>query len=236
MAHADRRRRPGGGRRCRQQWHSDSSGKAGRFSRKREESRQVPEGRRRDRDRARNDARHGGAAPMKTLKLLLVVIFAAAWSSSILAQAVSPIHARGFEADKVYAVDDIDAVNLLNGNVNVPIPLGIKYSVGPQLSYQFTLVYGGNNWESESYDELPNDVHPNQTWTYTWAYPSWRDNAGLGWRLTLGRLYGAGASGCTPPGTAGLMAYESPDGSVHCFYTALHEGHNQEKWKETPRN
>ena len=170
---------------------------------------------------------------MKTLKLLLVVVFAAAWSSSILAQAVSPIHARGFEADKVYAVDDIDAVNLLNGNVNVPIPLGIKYSVGPQLSYQFTLVYGGNNWESESYDELPNDVHPNQTWTYTWAYPSWRDNAGLGWRLTLGRLYGAGASGCTPPGTAGLMAYESPDGSVHCFYTALHEGHTEEVGTDT---
>ncbi|HEX2121773.1 MAG TPA: hypothetical protein VHL59_09035, partial [Thermoanaerobaculia bacterium] len=166
----------------------------------------------------------------KTLFGFVLFAFLAARASG---QAVSPNIARGFDADKAYAMGEVDAVNLFNGNVNVPVSLGAKYSVGAHLSYQFTLMYGGNSWEKETVTEL---IHhpsgPAEEVTYGWAYPSRRDTAGFGWRLHFGRLYLEGHSGCRQL-TTDRIGYEGPDGAVHCFYDTLHEGKTTESAANT---
>ena len=154
-------------------------------------------------------------------------------SLSALAQSVSPNTARGFDADKTYSIDDVDAINLFNGNLNVSVPLGGKFVVSPTLSYQFVLSYGGNNWEYEVQDlEVPGTFDPVQYITRGWGYPSRHDNAGFGWRLHFGRLQLADSSLTTGPGGTAIT-YESPDGAVHSFYTSLHSGHSEEEHSGT---
>lgn len=139
-------------------------------------------------------------------------------------QAVSPTIERGFDPAKSYAFQDFDAVNVFNGNLNVNIPLGMRYQVGAGLSYQFLLSYGGHDWEFATYEGpdawneacacVPDDYVP-----YTWAYPTTDDNAGFGWQLHFGRLWRTGAPGCEEGSGS---AYQSPDGAMHCFYPTLH--------------
>ena len=56
---------------------------------------------------------------------------------------------KGFHAGKVFASGDIDHVNLFNGNLNVTIPIGQRYRVSSSLDYGLTLIYSGNNWNTE---------------------------------------------------------------------------------------
>jgi hypothetical protein len=168
------------------------------------------------------------------ISALAVLLLVCASTSSLWAQAVSPNVARGFDADKTYAFGDVDAISMFNGNLNVSIPLGMKYNVGPNLSYQFVLAYGGNDWTSHIEDvpktgaeaqPTAENYDPNNY--YGWHSPSDRANAGLGWRLTFGRLRGGVSAGCTQSdggSTADRFGYESSDGAVHCFYTSLHRG------------
>ena len=121
----------------------------------------------------------------------------------------------GFKADKVYSFGSLDNVNLFNGNMIFTIPLGLKYPVSSSLSYGLTLVYNSKAWDYyyvESWQD-PRDVR-------AWAKPNIRSNAGMGWRVSLGRLIPPSS----PTATTGYLeansqhwVYEGPAGDEHSF-------------------
>jgi RHS repeat-associated protein len=126
-----------------------------------------------------------------------------------------PANARGFAADKVFQVGDLDSVNMMNGNLTIAIPIGQSYPIREGFSYQLTLVYNSNVWDFESV-QGPGPEDP----TYTEALPYTHGNAGLGWTLSLGRLLDL----ADPLNKTPYWVYVAPDGSEHSFYDSLHDG------------
>src|SRR5258706_5335481 len=129
--------------------------------------------------------------------------------------------ARGFASDKYFHVHDLDAVNLMNGNLTVGVPLGPSFPLNGGGSYHVGLFYTGIAWNytAEQHDPDPGIVIPYTAWTPS-ANP--RPNAGLGWRVSLGRLVTrlggpiSLAPGVQPTNYAcndAYMNYESPDGA-----------------------
>jgi RHS repeat-associated protein len=116
---------------------------------------------------------------------------------------VHPNTARGGVANTPFSSGDVDRVNLFNGNLNINIPLGGPYPVGPALSYGFNLAYNANMWRSNEGDSTPE--------------PDQQFNAGLGWQVTHGHLY---APFSRPPGDP-RWVYVAPDGSEHVFFERL---------------
>jgi len=156
---------------------------------------------------------------------VLAILMLCAGASSLTAQTADPNTERGITPGKAYAAGEPDTINLFNGNLNLTIPIGQSYHVGGDFSYGLALNYGGNSWEHGT--RIYETWFPGQsesgyrTFTYSWSFPSRRSNAGLGWMLTLGKLYskyGCGfAGGC-------FTAYESPDGALHGLVTpTLHD-------------
>src|SRR5438093_12704512 len=87
---------------------------------------------------------------------------------------------RGFSPERVYAFQDIDAINTFNGNLIITIPIGQTYPVNA-LSYGLKLVYNGTVWDHER------STYPPTNAPCTQSVPSRRSNAGIGWMLSLGR-------------------------------------------------
>ncbi len=112
---------------------------------------------------------------------------------------------------------DIDHVNLFNGNIVITIPLGQRYPLNAGLSYGLTLTYNSNVWDFTERQPTPPAERVIR------AEPNRRSNAGMGWTLSLGRLYPPGSVGNTTPGFA-RWQYVSADGSEHTFYDTLHVG------------
>lgn len=120
-----------------------------------------------------------------------------------------PNQKKGFDPAGVYQFDSIDNVNLFNGNLIVTIPLGQTYKIDGGLSYGLTAVYNGNVWDYGL------DV------SRLTAYPHRRGNAGMGWIVSLGRLFWVDdAMNRTPNfsiANSRAFVYEAPDGSDHEF-------------------
>ena len=116
---------------------------------------------------------------------------------------VHPNTARGGVPNTPFHTADVDRVNLFNGNLNINLPLGMAYPVGPELSYGFNLAYNSNMWRSAESDGAPE--------------PDQQFNAGLGWQVTHGRLY---APFSRPPGDS-RWVYVAGDGSEHVFFETL---------------
>ena len=114
---------------------------------------------------------------------------------------------RGFDPQKAYAIGEIDHVNLFNGNAIITLPIGPTYPVGGALSYRFTLVYNGNDWDFLGWMD---GVH---------GVPDKFSNAGLGWRLSLGELIAPQ----DPLNGSGTWIYGSPDGAQRSFHRTLHK-------------
>jgi RHS repeat-associated protein len=148
------------------------------------------------------------------LSLLLLLALAA---STLSAQG-HPNSDRGFSPERSYQVGDVDNVNLFNGNMVITLPLGSSYPVGGGLSYGLTLVYNSNVWDFQQREDFSSGV------TYTQGFPSRWDNAGLGWNVSLGRLFAPTERGFD----ADRWAYVGPDGADHVFYPTLHEGDPQD--------
>ncbi len=133
--------------------------------------------------------------------------------ATIAAAEKPPAIELGFKPEKVYSFGSLDNVNLFNGNMIFTIPLGLRYPVSSNLSYGLTLVYNSKAWDYyyvESWQD-PSDVR-------AWAKPNIRSNAGMGWRLSLGRLIPPTSSTITTgyvEGNPHFWTYEGPNGDEH---------------------
>ncbi len=130
---------------------------------------------------------------------------------------VHPNSEGGFAPEKAFQVGEVDNINMFNGNLVLTIPIGKSYPVGGGLSYGLSLVYNSTPWIfKERVDEI-SDV------TYTQAHPDPRSNAGLGWQVSLGRVFEPGTSiNGAPINASSNWIYQGPDGNEHVFYDKLH--------------
>lgn len=152
---------------------------------------------------------------LRNVRGLAVAITLALCGTSLLAQQ-HPNQQKGFNAGGVYQFNGIDTINAFNGNLILSIPLGNSYPIGGGLSYQLSLNSNANLWESE------------ESGTYNprrfIMYPHRRANAGIGWTVSLGRLY-------HPEHTAvretNEWTYEGPDGADHGFAQLNPDGTRQ---------
>ena len=126
-----------------------------------------------------------------------------------------PNDARGFEAGKVYNFNDVDTVSSFNGNLMVHLPIGPAYMVNGALSYRLGLFYNSHVWRFDATTDETGDVIK--------ASPIGSFNAGLGWTLSLGRLF-EGGDPETTTAAAAEWTYQSSDGADHNFYETLHHG------------
>lgn len=137
---------------------------------------------------------------------------------------VHPNTAPGFPVDQSFHVGDIDNVNLFNGSLTLTIPLGGSYPVGGGFSYSLKLVYNGNPW---TFDTIAG-THPtgDPAGSVSSAYYSSEcSNAGLGWRVSLGRMNPP----CQDPeGAAPNPLYQDENGTDHLFYPTLHKDDSED--------
>ncbi|MGH2627334.1 MAG: RHS repeat domain-containing protein, partial [Anaerolineales bacterium] len=139
--------------------------------------------------------------------LLLALALAGALSAQ-----QHPSHERGFDPEKLYQFSDLDSVNLLNGNLTLAIPIGMRYPVGGGLTYGLTLTYNAKAWDHQ---EVSYQGNPKSQ-----ALPGRLANAGLGWTLAMGRLLAP--EDAINDYDERRWAYIGPDGAEHIFYAALH--------------
>ncbi|MEK6375972.1 MAG: hypothetical protein AABO58_25115 [Acidobacteriota bacterium] len=145
-------------------------------------------------------------------------LFAAALLSVVALSALAqktPPDELGFHPEKLYDFSNIDSVNLFNGNTVISLPIGPRYSVSSHLSYQFTLTYNAKVWDYETW-ECANAPQSN----CTIIFPNLGSNAGLGWRLSLGRLlppYYAGVYRAHDSRNDTSWVYEGPAGDEHAL-------------------
>ena len=125
-----------------------------------------------------------------------------------------PMVEKGFKPERAFAIGEIDNIRLLNGGLELAIPLGIRYPVGGAgLSYGFTLHYGSQLWE------YTQNFVPQNGEIRTAAFPVGGANAGFGWRLSLGEFWpGLDAEA----GRFCGMCYVDATGARHRFTDRLH--------------
>lgn len=134
--------------------------------------------------------------------------------------------AHGFRADSAFQNGDVDSVNLFNGSVSVTIPVPPAYSLNAGRAYAIGLVYIPETWKYiRNVDPFTNEV------SYTPSLAP-QVNAGIGWRVTMGRLYPRSSAVTPIPASCGFnctawtWVYESPDGATHVFADRLHSVDN----------
>lgn len=164
---------------------------------------------------------------------LILILACVAWPS--LAQQ-NPNAAPAFKPEGVYDFGGIDQVSLFSGGLSLTIPIGQTYSTNGGLSYQLTAQYSSSAWDSRLEPVEQTGSNPD-----TWALgavvnPKYRNNAGYGWRVSLGELIPyddfyapQGNSGQvghpvagSPPVVGRQWTYLSQDGGEHTFYDKLH--------------
>jgi YD repeat-containing protein len=134
-----------------------------------------------------------------------------------------PLTNRGVNLNGIYHVADIDTVNLFNGNLIIDVPMAAQFPLNGGFSYGIHLVYTGQPWDFPQYERTdpapPDPQAPGLVWK-PMPVPNRRSNAGVGWRVSIGRLISpsdTSNTGCDQ-GTFIRCAdwvYESPDGADH---------------------
>ncbi len=115
--------------------------------------------------------------------------------------------AQGLTPQQTFHLGDIDHVNLLNGNLVLTVPIGPKYPLSEGFSYQFVLSHNSNIWDFEQICDGNDDCK----WDAVLRTEG--NNAGLGWRLSLGEY----------DDTQPVPKYIDESGAEHAFYGTLHE-------------
>ena len=146
---------------------------------------------------------------IRTVRGLALLLLISALANHRVGAQVHPIAQRGFAAERVFQVGDIDSVNLFSGSLVLAVPIGPGYSTGGGFSYRLYLAYNSRIWD---YQEDVSGVQ---------SVPVRNSNAGQGWLLTLGEVLKAKNVGNPTPGN---FVYLSSDGGEHTFYPTLHDG------------
>ncbi|HPW56979.1 MAG TPA: hypothetical protein PLP31_14705, partial [Thermoanaerobaculaceae bacterium] len=123
-------------------------------------------------------------------QVVALVLVALASVASLAAEAHDAPLERGFAADRVFALGDIDHVDLSSGNVVLTIPLGISYPVNGGFSYSMKLIYNSSVWDFEE-GQTTRICYDGPIAYYCrdlMAFPARQSNAGMGWSLSLGQL------------------------------------------------
>jgi YD repeat-containing protein len=152
---------------------------------------------------------------MRAVSRLIGVLLIAGVAAAVMADQ-HPNIARGFDIGKPYSMNGLDNINLFNGNLTVTLPVGQRYYVNGNLGYGLTLVYSGNVWDNVGLEQITCNG------TVQWAnrtYPNRRSNAGLGWLLSLGRLF---PNNVYPTEESAFWQYETPDGALHALTQMFH--------------
>jgi hypothetical protein len=134
---------------------------------------------------------------------------------------IHPNTAGGFPVDQSFHVGDIDNVNLFNGALTVTIPIGPSYPVNGGFSYSLKLVANSSPWIFQTVHRT--DPKTGDDTTRLQANPNPCSNAGLGWRVSLGRLNPP----CQVPDVNDTLpgpTYQDEMGTDHVFYPTLHWG------------
>ncbi|MDA8019437.1 MAG: choice-of-anchor D domain-containing protein [Thermoanaerobaculia bacterium] len=153
---------------------------------------------------------------------------------------------RGFRPNQPYQFGEIDAVDTASGNVTIGVPLGQVYEVGPLIRYQFTVVNNSNAWD---YIPIPcvDEAECITSDRAMFAMPNAGSNAGLGWELHFGKLFGptppAGLNhlnrdrwptkNADPEDLNDLWLYVAPSGAKHFLYNlpGRDEGTASRPWR-----
>jgi hypothetical protein len=114
-----------------------------------------------------------------------------------------------FDPDDVSAASEgLDSVNPYSGALQIVVPIGQTYAVGPGLSFQLRLYYSSRLWAAgtwQLYNCTPGPCTPEPNMVLQ-GDPA----LGLGWRLSLGQIVES---------AAGIpAAYIAPNGSAHRLY------------------
>lgn len=98
----------------------------------------------------------------------------------------------------------VDSINLYNGQLTLPIPLGPSYPIGPKLKLQLALTY---NSQVDSFGKpLVQSVD------FSYKPLAGNPSLGIGWSLTLGAI-----KNCQHGSMTFGVCYFGPDGSQHMF-------------------
>ncbi|HEX4496051.1 MAG TPA: hypothetical protein VIE43_10330, partial [Thermoanaerobaculia bacterium] len=160
-------------------------------------------------------------SPRKPLLSLLPLLLLLALAVPALAD-VHPNTAGGFPIEQSFHVGDFDSVNLFNGALTLSLPIGSPYPVNGGFSYALKLTYNSSPWlfKTVIYN-IPPDFHE---LSRTQGYPNPCSNAGLGWRVSFGRM----DPPCQVPDVNGNPPlgplYQDENGTDHIFYPTLHGG------------
>src|SRR5215471_6043200 len=138
----------------------------------------------------------------KTRLCVLVAILACATAHGQSGPDNDPDGAPGY-VKSVFDHGQADSINLYNGQLTLPIPLGPTYPIGPRLKLQLVLSY---NSQVDNFGK-PFVQSPDFSYRPLAGNPS----LGIGWSLTLGAI-----KSCQHGNTYGVCYYGA-DGSQHLF-------------------
>lgn len=122
---------------------------------------------------------------------------------------IDPADQKGISGSTPYQFDNIDAINVFNGNLSIHIPIGLKFPVGGILNYQMSLSYNLKTWTIEPYTNLETLT------TRKIALLSPHFNAGVGWSVSFEHLYAPNSSPFNRDPFHWLLIEK--DGSQHKF-------------------
>jgi len=134
-----------------------------------------------------------------------------------------PTVERGVRPGLAYRLEGLDHVNLFNGTMTLNVPLGQSYPVNGSLSYSFMASYATNAWDAGEHDVqvyVEEPIPRLAVESYQYMYPSKQANAGFGWMVTLGKIFGRPENS--------VLVYVAPDGSEHDFSPTLHTSNTAE--------
>ncbi|MGH9893581.1 MAG: hypothetical protein ACREA0_16660, partial [bacterium] len=126
----------------------------------------------------------------------------------------------GFQSNHIFEGGHFgENIDILNGGVNLTIPIGQRYQVNAQLGYGLTLAYSSKIWDSTYYKNLIIDDANQRTIPYN------ESPFGIGFAVTFGRIFWDRTvieltcdTEKTPTCMRASWKWVSPDGAQHEFY------------------
>jgi len=113
----------------------------------------------------------------------------------------------GFQTNHIFESGQFgENIDILNGGLNLSIPIGPRYQVSRYLGYQLQLSYGSKIWDHTPYPDVATQ--------YGKLYG--RNNMGLGFRMNFGRIY-KDVERVSNTKASCVWYYVSPDGNEHAL-------------------